>query len=169
MQLALFFPGLLLLSTPWSAQANVLWNKRKKTFTIDQNCGIQSHYQKRGTWRSHAEEIFEQRFRQRNTEWTLHDGEVLKLEGQRLLIPDFTAKREDKIVHIEIIGFWRKGQLGRLLKNCPSNVILLVSKRLAGDGSGIPQNIADRVVLFAEVISVPAVLEALEKCKMPKK
>ena len=164
MQLAIFFPGLLLLPSPWQANATILWKNKRKKFSLDHTCGIQSHYQQRGVWRSKAEQTFEERFRNRNTEWTLKEGELLHLQGQRILIPDFTAYRKGTKVHIEIIGFWRKGQLGKFIKECPKNLILLVSKRLAGDASKVPAEIASRIVLFSEVIPVPKVLAALESC-----
>ena len=162
MQLALFLPGLLLVPTPWSLKGVIQWNKRKKKLELDHNAGMQSHYKERGVWRSDAERVFEERFKAKDTGWSIGPGALIKLKGQRILQPDFTLKKGTRTVHLEIVGFWRKGQLSSLLKDCPDNVFLLVSKRLAGDKSGIPQNIAKRVVPFAEVIPISKVLEAIE-------
>ena len=161
MQLALFLPGLLLVPTPWSLKGVIQWNKRKKQFVLDHEAGLLSHYKERGVWRSEAERVFEQRFRAKDSGWDIGPGSLIKLKGQRILQPDFTLKKEDRTVHLEIVGFWRKGQLSSLLSDCPDNVFLLVSRRLAGDRSGIPEKLASRVIPFAEVIPVSKVLEAI--------
>ena len=162
MQLALFLPGLLLVPTPWSLKGVIEWNKRKKKLELDHDAGMLSHYKERGVWRSDAERVFEERFKAKETGWRIGPGKLIKLKGQRILQPDFTLKKGKRTVHLEIIGFWRKGQLSSLLQDCPDNVFLLVSRRLAGDKSGIPPKIAQRVVPFAEVIPVSKVLDAIE-------
>ena len=162
MQLALFLPALLLVPTPWSLKGVIQWNKRKKTFSLDHNTHMRSHYQETGVWRSDAERIFEERFREKETGWSMQDGELLHLKGQRVIQPDFTLTKGDKKVHLEIVGFWRKGQLSNLLADCPDNLFLLVSKRMAGDTSDIPKKIAKRVISFAEVIPLAKVLEAID-------
>jgi predicted nuclease of restriction endonuclease-like RecB superfamily len=108
-----------------------------------------------------AELVFEKRFRAKDTGWSIDDGELLKLKGQRILQPDFTLRKGKRTVHLEIVGFWRKGQLSSLIADCPENVFLLVSKRLAGDKSGIPKKLQSRVIPFAEVIPISKVLEAI--------
>ena len=161
MQMALFLPGLLLVPTAWSIKGVIQWKKRKKNFTLDQAAGIKSHYQERGVWRSHAETVFEERFRKKETGWDISEGELIKLSGQRILQPDFTLKKGKKKVHLEIVGFWRKSQLKNLIADCPNNVFLLVSKRLSGDKGKIPKTLEKRIVYFAEVIPVAKVLEMI--------
>lgn len=162
MQLAIFLPGLLLVPTPWSLKGLIQWNKQKKQFVLDHKAGLLSHYKERGVWKSDAERVFEERFRAKESGWSIGPGSLIKLKGQRILQPDFTLKKADRTVHLEIVGFWRKGQLSSLIADCPDNVFLLVSRRLAGDKSGIPKNLAARVIPFAEVIPVSKVLEAIK-------
>ena len=163
MQLALFFPALLLVPSPWSLEGKILWKNRKKKFLLSHDAGLKSHYSERGVWRSDAELVFEKRFRKSDNGWSIKEGELLKLKGQRLLIPDFCFKKGKKKVYMEIVGFWRKGQLSKLISGGPKNLILAVSKRMAGDKSNIPKSLEHRVVPFAEVIPLNKVVKALDR------
>ena len=163
MQLALFLPALLLIPTPWSMEGEIKWNNRKKKIALDNTLNLKSHYSERGVWRSEAEITFEERFRRKDRGWTLKTGDLIPLRGQRLLIPDFSFFKGDQCVHMEIVGFWRKGQLQNLLKHAPDNLILAVSRRLAGDKTQIPESIASRVVFFAEVIPLQPILDAISR------
>ena len=103
------------------------------------------------------------RFGKSDNGWEIKEGGLLKLKGQRLLIPDFCFQKGKKKVYMEIVGFWRKGQLSKLISSCPKNLILAVSKRLAGDKSSVPKELEPRVVSFAEVIPLNKVVEALNR------
>ncbi|MEC7985194.1 MAG: DUF790 family protein [Myxococcota bacterium] len=163
MQLALFFPALLLVPSPWSLEGKILWNNRRKKFVLSHEAGLKSHYSERGVWRSDAEVVFEDRFQKSENGWSIQEGTLLKLKGQRLLIPDFCFQKGKQKVYMEIVGFWRKGQLSKLISSAPKNLILAVSKRLAGDKSTIPKSLEDRVIPFAEVIPLNKVVKALDR------
>ncbi|MEL6342660.1 MAG: DUF790 family protein [Myxococcota bacterium] len=170
MQLAVFFPAILLQDRPWTLSAEVLWgNKRKlrKQLTVDHSMGLQSHYRDRGAWKSPTEEWFEERYRQLNPSWTLGPGEPIDLGEQRVLIPDFTFRRRGRVAHMDIVGFWRKGYLEKRLQGTPSNVILAVSKRLSGEKAALPKALQAQVVAFAEIIPAKEVLARLEEVAEP--
>ena len=162
LQLGLFLPTALLLPGPWKIEAELRWGQRglRKAFTLTDADGLKSPARDVGAWRSRVEEYFEERFKELDSGWEIAPGEALDLGGQELLVPDFTFKKSGKTAHLDIIGWWRKTYLKRRLATLPPNVVLAVSKRLAGEAAG---ELPERVVVFAEVIPAGKVLERLEK------
>ena len=171
LQLATFFPAILLQECPWSMEAEILWgNKRKvrKVLTVDSRLGLRSHYRDRGAWRSRTEEWFEQRWAELGSSWRLHPGEVVDLGEQRILIPHYTFRRRGRTAHLDIVGFWRRGYLEKRLQDTPSNVLLAVSRRLAGETKALPKTLQEQVIVFAEIISAKKVLARLEIIAEPQ-
>jgi predicted nuclease of restriction endonuclease-like RecB superfamily len=165
MQLANFFPTIVLQPGPWTLSAEVLWGRKrklKKALTISSELGLQSHYQDQGTWTSRTETWFAERFELLDTPWRLGPGEPIDMGGQAMMVPDFTFERDGKKGHLEIVGFWRKGYLEKRIKLLPANVILAVSSRLAGDKTKLPAKVQDQIIQFAEVIPPKKVVERLE-------
>lgn len=170
MQLANFFPAVLLQDRPWTLQAELAWGKKRKVaklLSIDHTLGLQSHYTDRGTWRSQTEELFEERFRQLNPSWELHPGEPIDLGSQQVLIPDFTFRKGGRTAHLDIVGFWRRGYLEKRLQNTPKNVLLAVSRRRAGEKK-VQKEFGDQIIPFAEIIPAKQVLALLEIIAEPK-
>lgn len=162
LQLGLFLPTVLLQPGPWRIEAELRWGQRglRKALVLTDALGLKSPARDVGAWRSRVEEYFEERFKELDCGWEMSPGEALDLGGQELLVPDFTFKKGGKVAHLDIVGWWRKSYLKRRLATLPPNVVLAVSKRLAGEaGAELP----DRVVLFAEVIPAGKVVERLEK------
>ena len=165
MQLAVFLPSLLLLPGGWELEAQLLWGRKRKMrkiFKLDSSQGIVSHYRATGVWRSKTELWFEERFRAKDRGWSVSPGEPVLQEGQGLLLPDFTFRKEGRVAHMEIVGFWRKSSLARLLDASPPNLVLAVSKNLCGDKGKMPAGLARRVLPFAEAIPPGKVSELLE-------
>lgn len=165
LQLAIFFPAVLLQPGSWTLEAEVLWGKTrklKKRLTIAHTRGLQSHYADRGAWRSNAEKWFVERFEQLDTGWTVHPGELLDLGRQKLMVPDLTFRRDGKVAHLDIVGFWRRSYLDKRLAQTPDHVVLAVSRRLLGDKDKVPGAMADQVVPFAEIIPAKKLLARIE-------
>lgn len=166
MQLANFFKILPALPAAWSIKATVLWGKKrklKKQLELSSESGLASFYDAKGVWRSNAELWFEERYQQKSRQWQLTTGELVVIEGQRILVPDFCFQKDGIKAYLEIIGFWRKQNLRRLLDQSPANIFFAVSRRLSGEISALPKTLASRVILFAEVIPVNAVIEKLNE------
>ena len=102
------------------------------------------------------------RFEQLDSGWTIHPGELLDLGRQKLLVPDLTLRRDGRVAHIDIVGFWRRSYLDKRLAQTPDHVVLAVSRRLLGDKGKLPGTLADRLVPFAEIIPAKKVLARLE-------
>ena len=171
LQLATFFPALLLQECPWQAVAEVMWGKARKirkTLTITSKAGLRSHYRDRGAYKPRAGEWFETRFTELASSWKLSEGTILDLGNQSLLIPDYTFRRGGRTAHLDIVGFWRGGYLEERLKMTPSNVILAISRRLAGEVNKLSKDMQLQVVTYAEIIPAKTVLARLEIIAEPK-
>ncbi len=165
LQLAVFFPALLLLPGPWRLTADILWGNKRvlhKTLTIRSEDGYRSHYRDQGAWHSNAEKWFSERFAQLETGWSVSPGEPLDLGGQQVLVPDLTFRKDGRIAHLDIVGFWRKTYLERRISETPKHVVLAVSKRLMGDKLALPASLGAQIVPFAEIIPAKTVLQKLD-------
>jgi len=168
MQLANFFPGLLLQECEWSLEATVLWTKRRlrKRLTLNHEAGLKSHYLDRGAYRTREQEWFAERFAKQDTKWKLSEGKTpINLGGRAVIFPDFTFSKGKKRAHMEIIGFWRRDSLEKRLKLIEKfgkgNLILAVSRKLKGSKEAL-ESYEGQVIDFAEIISPKKVLAAVE-------
>ncbi|MDP2316207.1 MAG: DUF790 family protein [Pseudomonadota bacterium] len=162
MSLAKFFPALLLQGGNWEATAKVDW-RGKKTMKLTPAMGLRSHYRDTGAYETRESLWFEERFLALDSGWTL-DREVTPIDqgGEGVVVPDFRFTKGKKVAWLEILGFWRKGSIERRLKllkrHGPANLIVAVSKKLAGEAGELP----DLVVPFVEVIPAKEVLRRVE-------
>jgi predicted nuclease of restriction endonuclease-like RecB superfamily len=168
LQFAMFLPVLPLYNDNWRLEAELAWGKKRKVrkqLILDPSMGLQSHYQVRGLWKSTTEEWFEQRFAEKESDWLLQDGDVLDLGNQQVLIPNFRIQHREspsRFGYLNIVGFWMKSHVIDLINSSPESVVFAVSKRYAADTKKLPQRIQERIIVFAEVISVKDVLELIE-------
>ena len=169
LQFAMFLPVLPLYNDNWRLEAELAWGKKRKVrkqLILGPSTGLQSHYQVRGLWKSTTEEWFEQRFAEKESNWLLQDGDVLDLGEQQVLVPNFRIQHRDKperFGYLNIVGFWMKSHVIELINASPKSVVFAVSKRYAADAKKLPQRVQDRVIIFAEVISVKEVITIIDK------
>lgn len=169
MQLAKFLPAVALQPGRWKVEAELHWGRRglRKRLALSDETGLRSHYSDRGAWRPRLEEWFEARFAEVASDWTLEPGHLVDLGGQSVLVPDFTLRRGDRVAHLDIVGFWRRGYLEKRVHDTPANVILAVSRRLAGEAAALPEAVRELVIEFKEVIPVGEVLARAERVATP--
>jgi predicted nuclease of restriction endonuclease-like RecB superfamily len=168
LQLANFFPALLLQDCRWAMEATVLWTKgrHKKRLEVRSEDGLVSHYQDRGAYKTRMQQWFEQRFADLDTPWTLDERtKPIDLGGRAVVLPDYRLKKNSRVAYLEIIGFWRRDYLERRLAwlehYAPSNLVLAVSRKLKVEREAL--ELPGAVVEFAEVLSPKKVLEAAER------
>jgi len=168
LQLASFFPALLLQDGDWSLEAKVAWRKGEplRTMELDHTMALSSHYQDRGAWQSREFEDFVARWDRLKTDWVRSDKvEPLRIGSRWVMCPDLRFERDGKVVYLEFLGYWRKDYLERRLdalrQHGPGNLILAVSQRLLGQ-KGALSEFPGEVVPFKGVLSAKAVLKALE-------
>lgn len=171
--LARLFPALLLQDGPWKMEATVAWTKARlmKQLVVDRDDGYVTHYADTGAYRTKVQEHFAGRFAEKEREWTLVEGELPVTLGPReVLFPDFTLRGPRGEVHLEIVGYWRPDALQERLEAIerygPQNLLIAVPRKLRSAKTGeLPDH--PRIVPFADVLSVPKVLEAAEKFVLP--
>jgi predicted nuclease of restriction endonuclease-like RecB superfamily len=166
MQLANFFPAILLQPGGWTLEAEVLWGRKRKfrkRLSVSARVGIRSHYKDTGTWTSRTEQWFTERWAKHESDWTLSPGEAIDMGEQAMMVPDYSFRKNGRVGHLEIVGFWRKSYLSQRLKALPKNVILAVSSKLASETAKLPATMADQVIQFGEVIPPKKVIERLER------
>ena len=168
--LASFLPALL-LQERWRLEATVLWTKRKlaKKLQLTDGDGLVSFRADTGAYKTREQTYFEERFAEHDTDWTLAEGRTLvPLGARRVAVPDYTLRRDDQEVHLQLVGFWRKetlqAHLEAVAEHAPRTLLVAVSKKLGGDkGSALPPGATDNVVTFAQVLSPKQVVEAAER------
>ncbi len=169
MQLAQFFPALLLQSGEWEMEASLRWKRRKRILLLSSQLGLKSHLEPRGVWMSREEEWFQERFRALSSEWVLErGGDLADLAGEAVLVPDFTFRKGNRVAYLEVVGHWRRGYLARrvelLKKHGAPNLLLAVSRNLLGDkGRARLGPLGDRVIPFAKIIPAREVLKLVER------
>jgi predicted nuclease of restriction endonuclease-like RecB superfamily len=163
--LSRFLPAVA-LQERWSLSATILWTKRKhrKTLQLDHGSGLVSHLADTGAYLTREQEHFQQRFVAYDTDWELHDGdELLPLGAKRFVFPDYTLRRGDQRVHLQMVGFWRKetlqAHLDAVARHAPRNLLVAVSKRLAGDKAA---ELPDVVIPFTQILSPRVVVAAAD-------
>ena len=165
MQLANFFPAVLLQPGLWTVHAEVLWGRKrkfKKILDLDSECGLVSHYRDTGTWTSRTETWFMERFEKLDTGWTVGPGEPIDLGNQTMAIPDLTFRKDGRVGHLEIMGFWKAKHLKDRVAELPDNVIVAVSSKLKGEKASLSKSLEAKVIRFAEVIPPAKVVAQLE-------
>ncbi|MCB9779757.1 MAG: DUF790 family protein [Alphaproteobacteria bacterium] len=165
LQLACFFPAVLLQDGDWTLQAEVLWGrsrKVRKTLSLTHEAGLVSHYRDTGVWKSRTEQWFEERWGEEQDGWRISPGRLQPIDGQQVIVPAYRFEKGGRVGHLDIVGYWRKGYLEERLARTPPDVVLAVSRKLCGDKSGLPAGLRDRVIDFAEIIPTGKVVERLE-------
>ena len=169
LQLATFFPALLLQECPWWLEATVVWTKarRQRTLRLSRDQGLRSHYRDTGAYSTREAQWFAERFVALDSPWVMSDRTApIDLGGRALVLPDFSFTREGRTAHLEILGFWRRDYLQRrarwLERYGPGNLVLAVSRKLRGGAEEL-ESFAGEVVSFAQVVPAREVEAALER------
>ena len=170
MELATFFPAVLLQTCKWQVEATVLWTKAKhrKTLTLGPDDGLVGHYADTGAYRTREQEMFEERWHAKPRDWVLSEGaKPIDLGGRGVLIPDYTLKHPDgREAHLDICGFWRTEALSKKLELIdrygPGNVVVAVSRKRRGSKAKEVPTFAGPLIEFAEIVPPNKVIEALQ-------
>ncbi len=167
--LARFFPALLLVETPWRVEARVQWTRGQRTLALDSAFGLRSHYRDAGAWVPREVQTLAERWPSLDTGWELiADAAPLAQGTDRVVVPDLGFRKEGRVAWLEVLGYWRKaglaGRLAAQAEHGPGNLILAVSRKLAGDPATLP----DAVLPFTEVIPTRELLRRLEAQARPE-
>ncbi len=168
LQLANFFPAVLLQECAWTVDATVLWRAGAPAAVLHvaSTAGLRSHYADTGAYTTRTQVWFAERFAALSSGWTLDDATIpLDLGGHAVILPDFKLTRDGRTAYLEIVGFWQRAWLARrlewLAEYAPGNLILAVSRKLRASQEDL--DLPGQVVEFAEVVPAAKVLALAEQ------
>jgi len=158
LQMALFLPTLLLCSDFW-LDAELRWGPKRdpRSFHLESGDGLISHLADTGTYTPPEVNAFLERFRQIAPAWEVGEStEVLELGREGVWIPDyrFVHRATGQDVFVEVVGFWKRTSLERLLrllpKYGPKRYVLAISDRLKVDEEEMKE-LSGPVLRFKEI------------------
>jgi predicted nuclease of restriction endonuclease-like RecB superfamily len=158
LQMALFLPALL-LCRDFRLDAELRWGPKRdpRTFHLESAEGLVSHYADAGQYVPAEIAAFVERFRQVAPAWEVAEAAgVVELGREGVWVPDYTFvhKPTGTDVLVEVLGFWKKSSLERLLRLLPKlgppRYVLAISERMKVDEEAIGE-LSGPVLRFKEI------------------
>ena len=170
--LAKFLPALLQVSR-WRMEATLVPRQTydsvpaEARFSLDDTCGLVSHYKRGKTYDSIVEESFAKRWDKTQTPWKLErEVELVSVPGS-VMVPDFRLVHPDgRTCLLEIVGYWRpeylKKKFAQVKKSLRDDLVLAISERLNLGAAGIKlEDVPAKIVWFKGKVNPKDVLEAI--------
>jgi predicted nuclease of restriction endonuclease-like RecB superfamily len=169
LQMALFLPTLL-LCRDFRLDAELRWGPRReiRTFHLESSDGLVSHQAETGTYVPAEVGAFVERFRQVAPAWEVTEAtELIELGREGMWVPDyrFVHRPTGTDVFVEILGFWKRSSVERLLRllpgHGPARYVLAISDRLKVDEEAL-HDLAGPVLRFKEIPNAPELAALLD-------
>ena len=170
LQMALFLPALLLCQD-FRLDAELRWGPKRepRTFHIEPNNGLVSHYADTGTYVPSELGAFVERFRQVSTQWEIVETtDVIDLGREGTWVPDykFVHIPTGQDVFVEVVGFWKRSSLERLLRllprHGPPRYLLAISDKFKVDEEAL-EELPGPVLRFREIPNANELIGLLDK------
>ncbi len=170
MQMANFLPALLHCHD-FRLDAELRWGPRRepRAFHLEARDGLVPHTNDIGTFMPAEIAAFVSRFRQIAPTWEITEAtEIIPLGREGVWVPDFRLVHTPTglDVFLEVVGFWKRASLQRLLRLLPEHgpprYILALSERLKVDEEAL-ETLDGPVFRFKEIPNAPELLTLLEK------
>lgn len=170
LQMALFLPALLHCDD-FRLDAELRWGPKRepRTFHLESRDGLISHQADTGTYVPAELTAFVDRFRQVAPAWALTEAtDFIPLGREGVWVPDYRLVHESTKteVFIEVLGFWKRSSLERLLQLLPKYVstpyVLAISERLKVDEESLGE-LTGPVLRFREIPNAPELAALLER------
>ncbi|HBE21024.1 MAG TPA: hypothetical protein DEG17_08755 [Cyanobacteria bacterium UBA11149] len=171
--IAKLIPALLHV-TKWSLKATLQMRDPftgacyTRRFSLQDNCGLVSHYPPGKPYDSMLEESFAKRWESLKSDWILErEVDLIPIPGS-VMIPDFRLIHPDgRDYLLEIVGYWRTEYLQKKFAQVRraecDNLILAISERLNLEKAGVKvDNIPAKVIWFKDKLLPKAVLAVLD-------
>ena len=169
LQMALFLPALLRCDD-FRLDAELRWGPKRepRTLHITPKDGLVSHYPDTGTYVPAELLAFVERFRQVSTQWDITEAtDVVELGREGTWVPDYKCvhRPTGQDVLIEVVGFWKRSTLDRLLRLLPEHgpprYVLAISEAMKVDEEALGE-LAGPVLRFREIPNAPKLIELLD-------
>jgi predicted nuclease of restriction endonuclease-like RecB superfamily len=158
LQIAWFLPSLLHCSD-FRLDAELRWGPKRepRSFHLESRDGLISHQADTGTYTPAELAAFVDRFRQVAPGWEISEcTDVIELGREGVWVPDYRLVHRDTgtDVFLEVVGFWKKSSLERLLRllplHGPPRFVLAISDRLKVDEEAM-QELQGPILRFKEI------------------
>ncbi len=168
--MALYLPTLLHCQD-FRLDAELRWGPKRepKTFHLETKDGLVSHLNDTGTYVPQEIKAFVDRFRQVAPSWEVSEAtDVIELGREGVWVPDykFVHKATGLDVYVEVLGFWKRSSLERLLrllpKHGPSRYVLAISDKLKVDDEALGA-LSGPVLKFREIPNSPELAALLDR------
>lgn len=167
--------------TRWHLSATLQWKDSytkalsEKTYALDSECELVSHYPPGKPYDSMVESAFAERWKalveKGKTQWQLErEVDLIPIPGS-VMIPDFRLVHPDGQVYLlEIVGYWRPDYLrkkfAQVQKSDCHNLILAISERLNLAKAGVDiKNVPAKIVWFKDKLQPKPLLTLLDTVK----
>lgn len=171
LQMAMFMPALLHCAD-FRLNAELRWGPKRepRSFQLDNTDGLVTHSADEGQFVPAEVPAFIERFRQVAPEWDVEESnDIIELGREGVWVPDyrFVHKNTGIDVLVEIVGFWKRSSIERLLrllpKHGPKRFVLAISERLKVDEEAL-ENLPGSVLRFKEIPNANELAGLLDQC-----
>ncbi len=158
LQVAMFLPSLL-HCRDFRLDGELRWGPRRepRSFHLEANDGLVSPQADTGTYTPPELAAFVDRFRQVASDWELQEStDVIELGRDGVWVPDYRLvhRPSGTSVFFEVVGFWKKASLERLLRllpvHGPPRYVLAISDRLKVDEDAL-QELSGPILRFRAI------------------
>ncbi len=169
LQMALFLPALL-HCVDFRLNAELRWGPKRepRSFQLENTDGLVTHSADEGTFVPVEMTAFLDRFRQVAPAWEVSEAtEVIEMGHEGIWVPDyrFVHKASGIDVFVEVVGFWKRTSLDRLLKllpkHGPERYVLAISEQLKVD-EGALEDLSGPVLRFKTIPNAPELASLLD-------
>ncbi|MDX2471770.1 MAG: DUF790 family protein [SAR324 cluster bacterium] len=167
-EMANFFPSLLLLKCPWELDARL---KRKGVdrifaFLINQKNPYQSSYKEQGVWIQKKLKALEERFTEKYSKpfSARLTQEIIPLKKGAFLTPDLEIKKSKKTAQVELIRYLsepKKKWLAQVVKELPKNYYFAI-KAKGKVKEELQVILGEHFLPFATELTAPALKKLVE-------
>jgi hypothetical protein len=170
MQIANFLPAILLCQE-YRIIAEVLWGPKRepRSFQLEASDGLVSHYNDTGTYVPQELTAFVDRFRQVAPDWEISEAtDFIELGREGVWVPDyrFVHKVSGIDVMLEVVGFWKRTSLDRLMRllpvHGPPRYLLAISEKLKVDDETLGE-IDGPLIRFKEIPNATELAARLDR------
>jgi predicted nuclease of restriction endonuclease-like RecB superfamily len=170
LQMALFLPTLLHCEE-FRLDAELRWGPKRepRTFHLESRDGLISHVDDTGTYTPAELTAFVERFRQVAPAWEVSEAtDLIELGREGVWVPDyrFIHKATGLDVFVEVLGFWKRSSLERLLqllpRHGPERYVLAISEKLKVDEDAL-EGLHGPVLRFKEIPNATELAAVLDR------
>ena len=170
LQMALFLPTVLHCAE-FRLDAELRWGPKRdpRTFHLESRDGLISHQADTGTFTPAELTAFLERFRQVAPAWDVSEAtDLIELGREGVWVPDyrFVHRATGLDVFVEVLGFWKRSSVERLLKLLPGHgpprYVLAISERLKVDEEALGE-LSGPILRFKEIPNAPELAALLDR------